>query len=307
MRRPGRVPAVLALLVLMPLAGCAGDDEPDDRAPAAKPTASPSVSQTPDGPIAFELRQYRTDELVRRIQIVVTNQQAVPIHVVDVGMRSPGYTDVPPTRHDADIAPGRTVDLPVFLSQPLCAPGLTQSAGTVTVVATVRQGATTKKVQLPLPTPQILLDRLLTDECSLRAVRDAMTVTFGPSWQPTDQPAVLHGTVELRRRTSTEKITVEKLGSSVIIEVKPRTEDKPLAEMAPDQDTASVPVEVSTQRCDPHAVGESKQTYLLPVWLRIGDSDELFAPLQLDARQLAHLKRLIDTGCRGVPPLEPQN
>jgi hypothetical protein len=308
MRRTSAVFAsrvAVALLLAAATTGCAGDDEPAE--PGGEPTtASPSVSPTPDGPIEFGLRQYRSDVALRRVQIVVTNHGTQPIHVVDVQLQSPGYALVKPTRHDADLDPGRTVDLPVILGQPQCARTPTQSTGTVVVAANVRTGtAPPQAVRLPLPTPEILLDQLLNDECALLMVRDAVTVTFGP-FQPTDKPAVWKSTVELRRRTATEKVTLEKLGSSVIIEVKAQTKDEPLAEMAKDEDTASVPVQVSTQRCDPHALGESKQTYILPTWVRIGDSDELYTPLQLDAAQLANLKRLIDNGCRDVPPLDPK-
>ena len=49
--------------------------------------------------------------------------------------------------------------------------------------------------------------------------------------------------------------------------------------MSDDEPTASVPVTISADRCDPHAVAEFKRPYVFLGWVGVGDADPV--PVEL--------------------------
>lgn len=296
MRRIGRLPLLAGAAVLsLTGAGC-GAGAPEREAPP------PAVAVAePEPELEVALLQYRLDQELRRIQVAVTNRGDAPVTVRAVALAAPGYADLPPTPKDSRIAAGGRVDLPVVLGEARCADGTTQSAGQAVVTARVQaEGGAEREVEVALPQPDETLDRLLTRECAQLALARAMSVTFAPTWTPApvDGHRTLLGALVVERQESAEALTVAGTAGNVIFSMHPLDEARsPLLVLAPGEDRAEIPIEITASRCDPHALADSKRTFFLPLWAAVGEGEELSTFITMDEPARVVLEELIQTGC----------
>lgn len=70
--------------------------------------------------------------------------------------------------------------------------------------------------------------------------------------------------------------------------------DVPYATMGPDDEEVEVPVAITADRCDPHAVADSKKTFQFRAWVALGDTDDVFLEIVPGPDGLATLDRILD-------------
>jgi hypothetical protein len=83
---------------------------------------------------------------------------------------------------------------------------------------------------------------------------------------------VAHAELALTRLQGDDAIAVDAVRGSVLLELRADAATSPLTVLAPEDETARVPVQLRVVRCDPHAVIESKKTFQLSVWVALGDA-----------------------------------
>lgn len=69
---------------------------------------------------------------------------------------------------------------------------------------------------------------------------------------------------------------------------------------APDEDALTIPVELSTERCEAHALTECNKTYRFNVWVSIGDEPSLLVEVLPDGEARALLDEAMQMGCFGT-------
>jgi hypothetical protein len=57
-----------------------------------------------------------------------------------------------------------------------------------------------------------------------------------------------------------------------------------VARLRPADRRLEVPMTVEASRCDAHAVADSKKTFLLPLWLRVGAAEEQYLEVEVTGR-----------------------
>lgn len=266
MRRLGAGLSALALL-----GGCTAPADP----PAAAPEPAPELE--------VEVLQYRRDVARRVVQLQVTNAGTAEITVRRVELVAPGFAPLGPVPKDYPLPPGRTVDFAVDLGEAVC--DERPDAPTVRVLT----DGTDDPVE-----PRLLDARALATvhgrECAERAVRRQADIGWDDAaWRVTGAGEGVRISGVLR---------VEPLGESVVrlVEVTGTTLFTAAAtglplELAPDGGPAAVPVELGPQRCDGHAIGESKRGFAFGVRVQAGGDAEALVTVEPDA---ATQPRLMD-------------
>ncbi len=129
---------------------------------------------------------------------------------------------------------------------------------------------------------QAWLERLHDRECGLERVNDVASVDLSEGFrrvQVGEEP-FLRGDLVLQRsadaatsRPTDERMVVESLAGSVLLELLPAPDSPGLpATLPPQDDVLRVPVLIgSSHRCDGHALGGSSQTFLLSAYVRVPD------------------------------------
>ena len=133
-------------------------------------------------------------------------------------------------------------------------------------------------VTFPVTDPLDVLRRLYQPSCERQAIDDAVAIEFGTEWVDAgSDPPRLDGTLILTRNRPDAEVTVTGLSGSVLLLLD--AEGLP-ATLPVGEDRMELPVSVSNGRCDGHALGESKQTYLFQLGVRVDgqDADRLLVP-----------------------------
>jgi hypothetical protein len=244
-------------------------------------TAEPSRTTTASTDVLTALlAQNREDEVKGLAVVRLTNHGDATLQVSSVSLAWPGLAPAEPTTPDYPLAPGVPTDLPVALGAATCAtnaagapdPGTTPPADPPTAKVTV--GGTVKVVVMDDADSRALAARLLARSCQQQAAADAVDVQFGPTWHPTrvDGTPAQAGSLVIRRKASTARITVTALEGSVLLDFAPTSPGVLPKWLAPSTKAAVVPVTLKTSgRCDGHGLGESKKTYILTVLVDLGD------------------------------------
>ncbi len=281
-----RCVAIAALL----LAGC--------QAPAEQVSEEPTVA---DVRLAATLKQYRVDQARRVVQVSVTNEGAAPVRIEQLRLDAPGFAPMDPTPKDTDLEPGRRVDLPITFGEARCGDGPPYSAGAATVPMRVTVGdGPAQEVRLELEAPNELLDRLLSSECEQRALAEALAIEFGPSWEldSTEDQERLRGSVVLRRLSSGDPLAITGIAGSVILAIQPvPPQPSPLVTLDSATPSAELPVEITAARCDPHALSDSKRTFVFPTWVSVDGGPEQYTTIALTDDDRQRMDELIKAGC----------
>jgi hypothetical protein len=269
--------ALVTLVVpAMLTAGCATGQEPPP-APEAPPA--------PEG-LTATVEQSRSFALRHMLQVVLDNGGSEPVEVTRLQLVADEFEAVPPTVRDAVVEPGRRVSMPIDYGVARCdAPSSAAPAVVVQV-----EGA---DVSLPLPNPDELLTRLHASECGQRAVAEAVEIVFGPTWTPSPEPddMVLRGSLIFRRLSPGEEVTLEQMAGTVIFDLRaPPEVSPPLLRLDPGTSEAELAIDVSADRCDPHALIESKRSFLFPLWVSLDGAE----PQYVIAEPQGEARRALD-------------
>lgn len=279
------------LLAAVVLPACQG--------PAVQDPADAATESPP--PLEVSVTRYRRDRDTRRVQVKVGNEGTATVRVERVDLDAPGFAPVEPSVDDATIRPGLRVDLPVTVGEALCDGGDARPGEGATVVLAVRPAdGNLREVSAPLDHPNDVLDRLQADECRRRALTEAADIGFGPSWvlEGSGAGAILRGSILMRRLAAEDALALTRLSGSVIFSVHPAGQPhEPVLLLDPATGSAELPIEVTAGRCDPHALAESKRTYVFELWVRIGAGPEEYLALQPDEEGRRRWDELARTAC----------
>lgn len=255
-------------------------------AACSSPTPTPAAS---DVGLTGRLIQYRDDLARRYVQVEVSSSR--PVQVVDVALRTSGFRDTPARPTGARLTADDRVDLPVPYGQVRCdeEPG-------ADALLTVRTGRGTRRVRLPLADADALLGRLHDAECAEERLREQVDLSLGPTLTFTLDAAVT--SLVLTRRKGDARVAVDALGGNIIFV---ETLDRPLV-LAPGQDRAEVPLRAVAERCDAHALTESKQTSTVRVPVSVDGAPPLLVRLVLPPDQAAALVRFATESCMRKAP-----
>ena len=262
---------VLGLLVL---AGCAVAPAAVAPAPAA------------DLGVSARLLQYRRDVPRRVVQLQV---QAVGPGVVveDVELRLAAYAPTRRTGATTVLRPGSPVDVPLPQGEALCD---ADPSGPSTALLTVRRdGGPPQQVLATLPDTSVLVGRLHRPECAERALRRSVDVGLVGGFVPDGADGGARRTTLRLRRTRPDgpRVVVPELQNGILFTVRTSADPRvpvpsPVLVLEPGQQVAEVPIVVRAERCDPHALAESKRTSIFRFAFAIDGAEPVQLLLQPD-------------------------
>lgn len=281
--------AVLALALLC--AGCSGTDggaAAGDGGPAAPTTTSAAPALPPVPGIEAEVVRPRTDVPVPgRVHVRVTDTGDQPFTVTAVAIDAPGFAPLPPTALTAAFEPGRTIALRTAFGEPDCAARPGPLAARLTVA---RPDGAVEELRVPLAGDD--LDVVHREECAVAgvlAVADVGLVGLVAAGES------VTGSVVLTRAGDDDRaVTVVDARRSVLVDVA--VEELPL-ELGPGEERASAHVVFTPASCEPHVLAETKQPFVFPLSVVVGDTEPVAVPLPVDATQEALLWELLDRVC----------
>jgi hypothetical protein len=281
-----------AILVVV-LAGCGGDPAATSAGaltPAEHPAPTSSAATLPDVPgISAEAVRLRTDEAIGgQVQVRITATGTTPFTVTSVQLDSPGFEVLPAKAFSTGFGPGQVIDLPTAFGAVDRSVAVDPVAARVTVV---RPDGTAKELRVPLSGGTMA--QVHEEECAVEGVLAVVDVAVGAF---AGSGETLGADVVLTRRSGDDVAVVSALLPSVVLEPVP-DEDLPVRMAAGDQ-RLRLPVAFAAQRCDPHALAETKQPFLFPMIVTVGDGDDVAVPLPLDDAQRVALQEFLGRVCR---------
>jgi hypothetical protein len=243
--------------------------------------AASERTQTLQESVAVELLQYRRDVADRVLEVKVTNAGDAELKVAALEVVADGFTGSGRESHESTIAAGRRVDLRTPYGKPEC--GTAENPAPSPAPSSVRvrlwPAGSDAPIEPELTAGAELLGRIHARECADQYAREAIDVAWAPTWQRVGSGPTLVVDGVLRvgpARRAAEVVSVE--GTTLFAT---QTEALP-AGVEPGSPPSDVRVRFSPQRCDPHAVGESKRGYAFGVRVRVEGQDEVVLTVQPD-------------------------
>ena len=275
--------AVLVLALLC--AACSGSDGAAEPAPAAT-SAAPALPPVPG--IEAEVVRHRTDVPVPgRVHVRVTDTGDQPFTVTAVAIDSPGFAPLPPTALTAAFEPGRTIDLRTAYGEPDCAAQPAPVAARLTVV---RPDGAVEELRVPLAGDD--LDVVHREECAVDGVLAVADIGLTGLAAAGDS---VTGTVVLTRAGDDDRaVTVVDARRSVVLDIA--VDGLPL-ELGPGEERATAEVAFTAASCEPHVLADTKQPFVFPLWVAVGDAEPVPVPLPVDTGQQALLQDLLARVC----------
>jgi len=274
---------VLALALL-----CAACSEGDGAAGAAPSTTSAAPALPPVPGIEAEVVRHRTDVPVAgQVHVRVTDTGDRPFTVTAVAIDSPGFAPLPPTALTAAFEPGRTVDLRTAYGEPDCAAQPGPLAARLTVA---RPDGTVEELRVPVAGDD--LDVVHRDACAVAGVLAVAGTGL------TDLAAAgdsVTGTLVLTRTGDDDRaVTVVDARRSVVLDLA--VDGLPLV-LRPGEERATAGVTFTAASCEPHVLADTKQPFVFPLWIAVGDAEPVPVPLSVDPAQQALLWDLLGRVC----------
>lgn len=291
--------ALLAVLVLLAATACStSGDEPAVGPPPGSPTTSPSAPRTivvtpipvPPG-VRLSFIQQRISEGTSQAQVRVVNGTDRPLRVRSIGIDWAGFP-LRLQRFPYVVASKATVDLPYRLPRAVCTAAARRAP--ITGVAVTQRG---RSIRRPVEADGVrFLQRIREAQCSERRIAAAVDLRYADDFHGVRRDGRLHlrGSLLLDRRASTAPVRVAQVEGSVLYELRlagRRT-------LPAGEPRARIPLDVTDGgRCDPHSRGQSTQTFLFRVWLRLGDGPLVGRILEPTRPQQARLLAFLDRAC----------
>lgn len=274
---------MLALALLC--AACSAGNGAGGAAPSAT-SAAPALPPVPG--IEAEVVRHRTDVPVPgQVHVRVTDTGDRPFTVTAVAIDSPGFAPLPPTALTAAFRPGRTVDLRTAHGAPDCAAQPEPLAARLTVA---RPDGTVEELRVPLAGDD--LDVVHREAC---AVAEVLAVAGTGLTDLAAAGDSVTGTLVLTRTGDDDRaVTVVDARRSVVLDLV--VDGLPL-ELRPGEERATAGVSFTAASCEPHVLADTKQPFVFPLWIRVGDAEPVPVPLSVDPSQQALLWDLLGRVC----------
>jgi len=307
---------VLALVAAVgALAACAPDGTdvaaPTTTTPGATTTITTTTSTAAEQPrriagLTATLEQYREDEIADLISVQTTNGSSSTVQFSDLRLEWDGLSDEAPYERSTQLGPGVTFDLRVHQGDAVCgtppdARGAPPPGAPLAVGHAAVDGGPSELVAVPIDDRRSILPRVYRTSCQAQRLAWAADLRFGSEWTPATttagKPAV-HGTIEVHRNESDAPLVITNIGGSVLLRISPLAPSDPVLVLAPDQQTATIPIVVEQSgNCAAHALAESKKTFFIPIGVAIGDEDPAADVITFDAPAKQVLNQLINESC----------
>jgi hypothetical protein len=271
---------VTGLVVL--LGGCTAERSSEPTSPALRLEAS--------------VAQYRYDEGTRNLKAGVSNDGTGDIRVTQATIVWSGLA-FPVVRLPGEaIHPGQTAAFAIAFGAPRCAG---TPASDPVLVATVN--GRSRRLPLHVDDPG-MLDRLHAKACAEQRLDRAASIRLrvATRTEEVDREEYLPADIVVRHRPgATERLRIVDLSGSVLIQLVPRGGRRSLpGELRPGGERVAFPVLFgSAHRCDPHALGQSSQTFLMSAYVRLGDRAPLRVILPLTTGERDRLMGVIHRDC----------
>lgn len=201
------------------------------------------------------------------VEIAFDNHGDTDLWVADVSVDADGFASRPATSRPALVRAGTRVDVKAPFGDVDCA----ASPERVEVTVRVAVGADADPVVADPLTVSIEpgpFTDIHADRCGAQAVAETVDLAWGQVVAVDD--LAVESTLEIASLDG-EPASVDATRGSVLFTVTPIDTASPLVTVDATAPAARVPVTIELQRCDPHAVIESKKTYQFAVWVTTGD------------------------------------
>lgn len=290
------------------------DTAADTTAPPATTAAAPVTTESvpPATPNELGLRavvdQFREDEILHLLQVRITNTSQTKVRVTSVQLDWPGMTVVEPTPRSDLISPGQTLDVPISYGVAVCSespPGVDEVAPSAPAMAmaTVKPGDEGAEVatEIPIADQLHIFGRIYPTSCRDQRVEDFATIRFGPTWTDVTEDGVpgLAGTVTVERNHANVPVAVTDMRGSVLLSVHAaRQSNAALVTLEPGASRRELAIViVESGNCFPHALAESKKTFILPVEVSLDGEPPLTYELTIAVADRAHFGSMINESC----------
>ena len=289
---------LLTILTVAALVGAGGDDGSAGSATSSTATtAAPTTTSTtaPPEPVEGLLATVAPNRLYatrHAFGLGIRNVGDAPVEVVTAFLDSGLFEPAEAGDEGVVLQPGgRRFVLPVPYGEPIC-------DGAVDVHVAVVTLADGREVRVPAVEEfPGAVARLHARECAALAVLDRAELAFGDQWA--QDGTTIHGELLLEERTPGEPVTVEDLRGNVIFTLSADRDDGPILAIDEDDPAAAVPVTISADRCDPHAVAEFKTPFLMLAWVSVGSGEPVAVELEATGPARTALEELIATCSTG--------
>ena len=272
------------VLLALAAAGCAGSDD----VPAATTTEKPPAETAPE-PVRGLVAELGTNRLYvvdRAFGLSLRNVGDVPVVVRQAQLASSRFETLPPSAREVMLQPGgQRFVLPLPYGEVRC-DGEPEAAFPVVLVV---DGG--EELRLEVPEEYVgAVARLHERECAAAEVRERVDITFGDEW--TMDGITISGELRLDQRTPGDPVAIDDAVGNVLFTLV-LEQAHPVLSVTDAAPAARVPVIISADRCDPHAVAEFKQPYRFLAWVALGDGEPVPISLDLTGGARAALDALI--------------
>ncbi|MBW3618918.1 MAG: hypothetical protein KY461_01625 [Actinobacteria bacterium] len=287
-----------ALVVAASAGGCGGGSE--ERVASGRPATATETVTTPvsvDHTLVVDVQRSRSAAGRDVLEVRLRTTGDEPVEVTGLQLLDERFTPVPPAPKSTSVRPGRS-----WIITPIPATDAVCDAATDVVprmaVSFLSGGDTVHVVVAVAPEGSELLAGIHADECRRRRLTAAVELRFGDDWT-TVSPATARGTIELERRTATGAVVLAQVQGTVIFSLRllEGAADGPVLTLPAGDDATEVPVEISAARCDPHALIESKKTYLFPMWVELEGEPVVFLTVEPTGPARTAFEALLREGC----------
>jgi hypothetical protein len=254
---------------------------------AALAVAALALAACGDGvggtPLQASIEQSRGAQVRGLVYVAFANPSSEDVAFDEVSLADDRFAPVPRTVRPVEVAAGTArllVPVPI---------GAARCTGLLATPRVVTDGET-----VPIDDDgRALLDRLAGAACDRAALAEQASITYAPDAFGVMSPTAVSVLLRLERQAGDLPVTVDAVGSNVIF-----TASAPVpATLGPDDDLLDIEVVLDAQRCEPHALAESKKTFILPVWVGLGDGDPQYLELVVTGAAREALERAMHDGC----------
>ena len=239
----------------------------------------------PASGVTASVTRSRAAQARGQVNVLLSNPTDQTVQVGSLALDDLRFAPVPTTRRLVTIRPhAEALLVPITLGTPRCVGILDEPR----VIA----GGTSIPID---DAGRHVLDGIVDDACVLAAVHRSASLGFVEEGTPVSDVAV-DVVLRLERRGGGRSVTVDAVGSNVIFTASSR--ELP-ATLGGDDDRLDVTVRFSAERCEPHALAESKKTYQFPVWVALDGGEPGFVELTVTGDARVALDRALNDGCAG--------
>jgi hypothetical protein len=287
------LPPILLAAAALAACGSSGDEtatEEPSTTSAPTPTSEPPfVQPAPVGGMLATIEVSRLFSLNRELALGLQNVGEQPVRVVEIQLETPLFETVPLAREVVLLPPdSREFDLPVPYGEARC--GGEPADDDFTAVVVLDDGT-----ELRLEAPERHaggIGRLQARECAAVAVLEQVDLRFGDEW--TQDGRAVTGELVLEQRRPGPSVAVDEMSGTVIFGLEVDREP-PILRVTDDEPADRVPVVVSAERCDPHALIEAKKAFVFVAWVIVDGAEAIPVEVQPMGPARAALDALLAT------------